>query len=125
CAISAVIISLAIELSKNILFHLDQDAEVAILALPYLQIMGWSVIPMLLFLSLKQFTDGLEYTKTAIILSLSALPLNAFLNWLLIYGNWGFPRLELVGAGWGTFITRVLIFIVLGLIVLYHRTFRR
>jgi MATE family, multidrug efflux pump len=125
CAISAVIISLAIELSKNILFHLDQDPIVAQLALPYLQIMGWSVIPMLLFLALKQFTDGLEHTKTAMILSLAALPINAFLNWLFIYGNWGFPRMELLGAGWGTLITRILIFIVLGLIILYHRTFRR
>ncbi len=125
CAISAVVISLGIELSKNILFHLDQDPEVASLALPYLQMMGWSVIPMLLFMALKQFTDGLEHTKTAMILSILALPLNTFLNWLLIYGNWGFPRLELVGAGWGTLITRSLIFIVLGLIILYHGTFRR
>ena len=125
CAISAVIISLGIELSKNILFHLDQDSEVALLALPYLQMMGWSVIPMLLFMALKQFTDGLEHTKTAMILSILALPLNVFLNWLLIYGNWGFPRLELVGAGWGTLITRSLIFVVLVLIILYHKTFRR
>lgn len=125
CAISAVIISLGIELSKNILFHLGQDPEVALLASPYMQIMGWSVIPMLLFMALKQFTDGLEHTKTAMILSLLALPLNVFLNWLLIYGNWGFPRMELVGAGWGTLITRTLIFIVLGLIILYHSTFRR
>ncbi|MBS1736577.1 MAG: MATE family efflux transporter [Bacteroidetes bacterium] len=123
CAFSAVVISLTIELSKNILFHLGQDAEVAALALPYLQIMGWSVIPMLLFMALKQFTDGLEHTKTAMVLSLFSLPLNAFLNWLLIYGNWGFPRLELMGAGWGTLITRSLIFIVLVLIILYHPLF--
>ncbi|MEO5650359.1 MAG: MATE family efflux transporter, partial [Ginsengibacter sp.] len=84
-----------------------------------------SVIPMLLFLALKQFNDGLEFTKTAMVLSLAALPVNVFLNWLLIYGNWGFPRLELVGAGWGTLITRMLIFIVLGFIILYHSTFRR
>ncbi|MEO6868348.1 MAG: MATE family efflux transporter, partial [Ginsengibacter sp.] len=125
CAFSAVIISIVIELSKNILFHLGQDAEVAKLALPYLQIMGWSVIPMLLFMALKQFTDGLEHTKTAMILSVLALPLNAFLNWLLIYGNWGFPRMELVGAGWGTLITRSLIFIVLVWIILYHPLFAR
>ncbi len=125
CAISAVAISLGIELSKNILFHLDQDPEVALLALPYLQIMGWSVIPMLLFLALKQFTDGLEFTKTAMILSLLAMPLNVFLNWLLIYGNWGFPRLELVGAGYSTLITRTVIFIVLAIIILYHGTFQK
>lgn len=125
CTISAIAIAVAIEFSRNILFHLDQDPEVARFALPYLQIMGWSVIPMILFLSLKQFTDGLEFTKTAMILSLAALPLNAFLNWLLIYGNWGFPRMELVGAGWATLITRIFIFVFLGIIVLYHKTFRR
>lgn len=124
CAIAAFIISITIELSKNILFHLHQDAVVALLALPYLKIMGWSVIPMLLFLALKQFTDGLEFTKTAMILSLLALPLNVFLNWLLIYGNWGFPRLELVGAGYSTFITRTVIFIALALIIFYHGTFQ-
>ncbi|HZW70677.1 MAG TPA: MATE family efflux transporter, partial [Hanamia sp.] len=125
CAVSAVAISLGIELSSDILFHLDQDPKVAQLALPYLRIMGWSVIPMLLFLALKQFTDGLEHTKTAMNLSLAALPLNVFLNWLLIYGNWGMPRLELTGAGWATLITRILIFIFLGLIVLHHKTFRK
>jgi MATE family multidrug resistance protein len=125
CTFSAVAISLVIELSRNILFHLDQDPEVARLALPYLGLMGWSVIPMILFLALKQFTDGLEFTKTAMILSLTALPLNAFLNWLLIYGNWGFPRMELLGAGWATLITRIFIFVLLGLIVLYHPTFRK
>ena len=125
CAISAVIIALGLEFGKNILYHLGQDPQVAQLAVPYLQIMGWSVIPMLLFLALKQFTDGLEFTKTAMILSLAALPINGFLNWLLIYGNWGFPRMELVGAGWGTLITRTLIFILLGLVILYHNTFYR
>ncbi|MDQ2719259.1 MAG: MATE family efflux transporter [Bacteroidota bacterium] len=125
CAVSAIIISLGLEFGKNILFHLGQDSEVARLAVPYMRIMGWSVIPMLMFLSLKQFTDGLEFTKTAMILSLAALPINVFLNWLLIYGHLGFPRLELVGAAWGTFITRTLIFIVLGLIILYHGTFTK
>ncbi|MEO5966657.1 MAG: MATE family efflux transporter [Ferruginibacter sp.] len=125
CAISAILISLGLELGKNVIFHLNQDPEVAQLALPYLQLMGFSVIPMILFMALKQFTDGLEHTKTAMMLSIISLPLNFFLNWLLIYGNWGFPRLELVGAGWGTLITRTLIFVALGLIILYHGKFSR
>ncbi|MEO7316863.1 MAG: MATE family efflux transporter [Ginsengibacter sp.] len=125
CALSAIIIALGLEFGRNILLHLDQDAEVAQLALPYMQIVGWSVIPMLLFLALKQFTDGLEFTKTAMVLSIGAIPLNIFLNWLFIFGNWGFPRMELVGAGWGTLITRTVIFIILGIIILYHETFRR
>lgn len=125
CAFFALIISLSLEAGKNILFHLDQDPEVARLSLPYLRLMGWSVLPMMLFMALKQFTDGLEFTRTGMLLSLLSLPLNAFLNWLLIFGNWGFPRLEIAGAGWGTLVTRSIIFIVLGLIILKHPTFKR
>lgn len=125
CAFTAVLIALLLETGKGILLHLGQDPEVAALAIPYMQIMGWGIIPMILFLSLKQFTDGLEYTKTAMVLSIGAIPLNAFLNWLLIFGNWGFPRMELYGAGLGTFITRTVLFIVLAIVILFHPVFKR
>src|SRR5664279_1506308 len=125
CTVFALLISGGLVFGRNILKHLDQDPEVVRLALPFMTLVGLSVIPMLLFMTLKQFTDGLEYTKTAMMLSIAAMPVNIFLNWLLIYGHLGFPRLELVGAGWATLITRTLIFIVLALIVLKHRTFSR
>lgn len=124
CAFTAVLISLVLVFGKNILFHLNQDDEVAKLAVPFMQLMGWSVIPMLLFMSLKQFTDGLQHTRTAMLISIVAMPLNIFINWLLIFGNWGFPRLELVGAGWGTLITRSLMFLSLGAVILWHPLFR-
>ncbi|MFS8615346.1 MAG: MATE family efflux transporter [Solitalea sp.] len=123
--ITALLIFLGLEWGKNILFHLDQDPDVAQLAVPFLRITSISMVPMLLFMALKQFTDGLEQTRTAMVLSLVALPLNAFLNWLLIFGNWGFPRLELVGAAWGTLVTRSLIFLVLLAIIIRDRRFRR
>lgn len=125
CAITAIIISLGLVFGKNILLHLGQDAEVVQYALPFMQLMGLSIIPLLLFMTLKQFADGLEYTRTAMAISLLGMPVNILLNWLLIYGNWGFPRLELNGAGWSTLITRCLMFIVLGLVILKHRTFKR
>lgn len=125
CAITAIIISLSLVFGKNILQHLGQDPEVVVLALPFMQLMGLSIIPMLLFMTLKQFTDGLEFTKTAMLISLAGMPVNILLNWLLIYGNWGFPRLELIGAGYSTLITRSIMFIILGLIILKHATFRK
>lgn len=125
CGATAILISLTLVFGKDILLHLGQDPEVVNYALPFMQLMGLSIIPMLLFMTLKQFTDGLEFTRTAMLISLSGMPVNILLNWLLIYGNWGFPRLELIGAGWSTLITRSLMFIVLGLIILKHATFRR
>lgn len=125
CALTAIIISLSLVFGKNILLHLGQDPDVVELALPFMQLMGFSIIPMLLFMTLKQFADGLEYTRTAMLISLAGMPVNILLNWLFIYGNWGFPRLELIGAGWATLITRTIMFVVLGLIILKHRTFRK
>jgi MATE family multidrug resistance protein len=125
CAVTAIIISLTLVFGKSILYHLGQDAEVVELAIPFMQLMGYSIIPMLLFMTLKQFADGLQLTKTAMLLSLLSLPLNVFLNWLLIYGNWGFARLELIGAGWATLITRSVTFIALFFIILNHRRFQK
>ena len=124
-SITAIAIALLLTLSSNILFHLGQDHTVATLAVPFLRLMGWSTIPMLMFIALKQFTDGLERTRTAMLLSLSALPINVFINWLLIYGNWGFPRLELTGAGFGTLITRTIILIAFLIVLQKHAFYKR
>ena len=120
CTVTAMLISLGLILGEKLLFNLKQDPEVARLAVPYFRIMSLSLIPSLMFFALKHFTDALEKTRTAMILSLLSLPINIILNWLLIYGNWGFPRLELIGAGLGTLITRFLILISLITIVLIH-----
>lgn len=123
--VTAVIIAIGLALGKGVLFHLGQDFEVAMLSVPYLELMGWSIIPMVLFMALKQFTDGLEYTKTAMIISMTAIPLNFLLNYIMIFGKFGFPRLELVGAGIGTLITRTVIFTALIIVVLRHKLFRK
>jgi|SRR5690625_128634 len=123
CAFFALLVGIGVHLGSDIVFHLDQAPEVAEVARDYLIIMGWSTVPMLMFLALKQFTDGLEFTKTAMMLALLSIPMNAFLNYLFIFGKWGLPRYELFGAGIGTLITRILIFIVLLLIVLFSKKY--
>jgi MATE family multidrug resistance protein len=125
CVVTAVLISVGLEAGKGILFHLGQDPEVATLAVPFMRVMGISIVPMLLFMALKQFTDGLEHTRTAMVLSVVALPLNVLINWLLIFGNMGFPRMEMMGAAYGTLITRSIIFIILGVVILRHPLFWR
>lgn len=125
CAGFSLLIAAVLFGSKNIFHSIGQDEEVVSYAVPFMNFIGLSIIPMILFMTLKQFTDGLEYTKTAMFISLAGLPLNIFLNWLLIFGNLGFPRLELLGAGWATLITRTLMFLALGYVVLRHKLFAR
>ena len=125
CSVAALLIAAILFGGSDVVYHLGQEPEVATLAQPFLRVMAISTIPMIMFMAVKQFTDGLELTRTAMILSLLALPLNIGINWLLVYGNWGFPRLELVGAGLGTLITRTLILVALLWIVLTHPLFKR
>jgi MATE family multidrug resistance protein len=124
CTLVAVMMSVLLVAFSGIIHHIGQEPEVATAAVPYLKIMTWSVIPMVLFLSLKHFTDALEHTQIAMVLSFISLPLNAFLNWIMIYGKLGFPRLELEGAGWATLITRIIMTVVLMIIILRHSDFK-
>ncbi|GAA4453034.1 MATE family efflux transporter [Rurimicrobium arvi] len=125
CTFFSVFIALSLFFGRNIILHLNQDPEVARLAIPFLQVMSLSLIPMLLFMALKQFTDGLQHTRTAMVLSVLALPINVGLNWVLIYGNLGFPRMEIMGAAYGTLITRTIIFFALGAVILRHKLYRK
>ena len=121
----AIVIALLLFFNADLLFHLGQDHDVATYSISFFKLISLSLIPMLLFTAIKHFCDGLEYTKTAMVLSIISLPLNAFLNWIFIYGNLGFPRMELTGAGYGTLITRILITITLIIVVLRHHLFSK
>jgi len=94
-------------LSKPLLNYMDQPVEVVKLAIPYLEIVAFSMIPLMIFQAFKQFADGLSQTKYAMRATIMANILNVIINYFLIYGVWIFPKLELVGAGIGTLISRI------------------
>lgn len=125
CTIAAIIIAIGLSYSTSLVHHLGQDPEVIQLAIPYLKVMGWSTIPMIFYLTLKQFCDALEFTKVAMTLSLLSVPINIFLNWIMIFGKFGFPRLELLGAGIATLLTRVIVMIILAIVILKSEKFKK
>ncbi len=114
CAINGILLFALIYFIKPILFFLDQPPEVVELAFPYLNIVAFSLIPLMIFQAFKQFADGLSLTKYAMYATLVANVLNVVLNFFLIYGFWFFPRLELEGAAISTLISR---FAMLALII--------
>jgi multidrug resistance protein, MATE family len=108
---------------SRLLHYLDQPKEVVALAIPYFNILVLSMIPLMVFLSFKQFTEGLSRTRLAMLITVFSNLVNVFFNYLLIFGNMGFPELGLNGAGWATLISRVLMVILMGLYVYFHREF--
>lgn len=99
--------------AKPILYLLDQPAEVVELAIPYYEIVAVSMVPVMLYQGFKQFADGLSQTKYPMYATIVTNVVNIALNFLLIYGWWIFPRLEIIGAAIGTLISRfVLVFMM-------------
>jgi multidrug resistance protein, MATE family len=97
--------------------YMGQEAEVASLARPYLQILGVSGFFVLVFQSIKQFMHGLSHTKEPMFIEFGEAALNVFLNYLLIFGHGGFPAMGLIGAGIATLLSRM--FGCVALIILF------
>jgi MATE family multidrug resistance protein len=84
-----------------------QSPEVVALAVPYLQVLALSLIFMMVFQVFKQFMDGLGETKEPMYINFGAAALNILLNYLLIFGKWGFPEMGIMGGGIATLLARV------------------
>lgn len=106
CALNGIFLFLLLLVAKPILHYLDQPQEVVTLAIPYLEIVAFSMIPLMIFQAFKQFGDGMSQTKYAMYAILTANVVNILFNYFLIFGVWIFPRLEVAGAGYGTLISR-------------------
>lgn len=100
-------------LAMPYMYDMRQPVEVVDLALPYLEVVGYSMIPLMIFQSFRQFSEGLSLTRVVAVATIIANLLNIFFNYGYIFGNMGFPRLEVEGAAYGTLISRVLMMITL------------
>jgi MATE family multidrug resistance protein len=104
--------------------NMDQPLEVVDLAIPYLDIIAISIIPLVIFEALKRFSDGLSNTKHPMYATIVANIINVAINYLLIFGSFGFPKLGIIGAGIGTLISRVIMVIFLWIIFTKNKRFK-
>ena len=115
--INGLVLIVVVLLCRPLLYYIDQPEEVVQLAIPYLSILAFSLLPLLIFQSCRQFAEGLSNTRIAMIIMLGSVVLNVLLNYILIYGHIGFPALGLNGAGWGSLTSRIMMmFAILGYI---------
>ncbi len=93
---------------KPLMHHMEQPPEVVELALPYLDLVAFSLVPLIVFQAFKQFSEGLSQTKYPMYATILANVVNVTLNYLLIFGSFGFPKMGIVGAAVGTLASRVI-----------------
>ena len=121
CTILGIILTLLVLVAKPIVFYMGQPDEVVNIAYPYISWVAISLLPLIIFQAFKQFSDGLSFTKIAMISTLIANIINIVINYILIYGKFGFPRLELIGAGIGTLISRICMVLIIILMIKFNK----
>ncbi|HZR90361.1 MAG TPA: MATE family efflux transporter [Bradyrhizobium sp.] len=112
---AALLLSLPIMMfplrGEQILLLLGQAPQTARLAQHYLFGLAWGVAPALWFLAIRSFMGAVNRPQPVLWITLAAIPVNALLVYLLMYGKLGLPRLELFGAGLATTLVNCATFI--------------
>ena len=108
CTVLGVLLFLLLLLAKPLMYLMKQPIEVVELAIPYLDLVAISLIPLIIFQGIKQFSDGLSLTKYPMYATIVANIVNVGLNYFLIFGKFGFPEMGIVGAAYGTLVSRVI-----------------
>jgi MATE family, multidrug efflux pump len=83
------------------------DARVLPLTRSYLQVVTWSLLPLLLYASFRRYLQATGSVRPVMMALLTANVVNAVVNWILIFGRFGAPQLGVAGAAWATVISRV------------------
>jgi MATE family multidrug resistance protein len=96
---------------EQILLALGQTPGTAHLAQQYLFSLAWGILPALWFIAIRGFMSAVNRPEPILWITLAAIPANALLAYLLIYGEWGLPQLGLFGAGLATSIVNFAMFL--------------
>ncbi len=109
--------------AEYVLRALRQPEELVPLAATYVLICIPSFLPFNAFLVFRQLLQTMGLTRAIVVTIVLCNLANVLLNWLLIFGNLGFPRLGVTGAALATAISRTLLVVIL--VALSWRTLRR
>lgn len=123
-ALAGLVIACGIAAVPAMLELMGLEPVVREIAYKFLQAIALGIIPFFICTVLRCFIDTLGYTRVTMLITLSALPINIVFNYLLIFGEFGFPKLGGAGAGYATAITYWYIAVVSLLIIGYVTPFK-
>ncbi|WP_432413032.1 MATE family efflux transporter [Rasiella sp. SM2506] len=120
CTVLGIALFLMVFAAKPIMYAMSQPKEVVDLAMPYLNLVAISLVPLIIFQAFKQFSDGLSLTKYPMYATIAANVVNVILNYMFIFGKFGMPELGVVGAAIGTLASRVIMVLYLWYVLSKH-----
>ena len=124
CTVLGIALFLMVFVAKPLMYGMNQPEEVVQLAMPYLNLVAISLVPLIVFQAFKQFSDGLSMTRYPMYATILANIVNIFLNYVFIFGKLGMPQLGVVGAAVGTLASRVIMVAYLWYLLSQHHKSR-
>jgi len=100
-----------------LLFALKIDPAVMHEMTPYLRVLNWSAPFLILFFGFRRYLQSINIVRPIMLTLLTANLVNIFCNWIFVFGNLGAPRLGAEGASWATFVSRVYMAAMLGIVI--------
>ena len=122
--ISILIIIIGFFVLDPILSTMNLEREVLHIAKGYLVALSFGILPLFIYSVLRCFIDALGFTRVTMFITLTSLPINFLLNYLFIFGNFGFPKLGGIGSGVATAITYWCITAIAVVIIMKKTPFR-
>src|SRR5215218_3398726 len=93
---------------EAILLRFGQDPELSRQAGQFMRILQWSLLPNLLIVGFRTLLTALGRPGVTLVVTVLGLLINALLNWALIFGHWGAPRMGMVGSAIASLSTTIL-----------------
>lgn len=116
---------LVLRSSSWLLLIMDVDQQLVPVALDYLRAISWGAPGICLLLVLRFFSEGCGYTAPTMYLGVLGIALNVPLNYVLIYGKFGFPAMGAVGCGWATAIVFWVQMVIMAVWIALRPQYRR
>jgi MATE family multidrug resistance protein len=111
--------------TESVLLAFGQQAELADKAQSYVRAYMWSILPFLWLIIARNFLSALERPMWSLVIGILGVFANAAFNYVLIFGKLGVPALGLVGAGIGSILANMFMFLGMIIVITVHPKFRR
>lgn len=111
--------------ADKLLLALGQNPDTVDIAIRYVRVVQWSLLPYLGYIVIRSFFAALEKPLWTLAMAFIGMLINALFGWLFIFGHAGLPKLGVAGAGLATLITNLSMFFGMVVLVQRHALFRR
>lgn len=123
-ALAVVVFGLVTLVFYPIIRSMSLEEPVKVIAIDYLKGMSIGLVPLFAYTVLRSFFDALGSTRVSMFIILISAPINVLLNYLLIYGHFGFPELGGAGAGYASGLTYWIVFAIAGTVAIAAKTYK-